>query len=212
MTHTVLPAGLAAAMVLGLATGSGGAGPMARADNVIPDKTVVRISFTQLARSILGDDDDYNGENACGGEPADKSAVPEHSRERHAGPPKDGAFPLASWLSAQETIVGIQSAQLDAWRRYTSTLLAFVDRSPAGPGTESLPEKPRDEPGKPHERPPLTADRMADLAIERGAKAQIFKQARTALLEVWTPDQQAMFLDSERKHPWAPHRVPPRAQ
>lgn len=212
MKHAVRTVGLVATIMFGFTTGPSGAGPMAHLDNVIPDKAVARISFTQIARSILGDDDDdYNGENACGGEPAEKPAAPSHGRERHLGPPRDITFPLASWLSAQETIVGIQSAQLDAWRRYTSTLLAFVDRSPSGPGTESSPEKTGNEPRTPHEGQPFTPDRMADIAIERGAKAQTFKQARQALLEALTPDQQAAFLDSERKYPWASHHMP-RAQ
>lgn len=209
MKHAVQTVGLVAAIMLGFTMGSSGAGPMARPDNVIPDKTIARVSFTQLARSILGDDDDYNGENACRGEPEEKPAAPSHGRERHVGPPSDSAVPLASWLSAQETIVGIQSAQLDAWRRYTSALLAFVDRSPSGPGAKSSPERTGSEPVTPQERQPLTVDRMADIAIERGAKAQTLKQARKALLDLLTPDQQAVFLDSERKHGWGRPNMPP---
>ncbi|SDP53049.1 hypothetical protein [Phyllobacterium sp. OV277] len=207
MKRALLSAGLISTVIFGLTMTPSRADPIEHPFVATSTERVSNISFTQLAQSFLGEDDEYDEENACR-EQLEKADEARHVHERHFPHPKDAASALAGWLAAEETMVGIRSEQFDTWRTYTSALLAFAEgphphfRDNAAPGTVS------DDPAKPQENEPLTTERMADIAIERGAKAQTLKQATKALFEVLTPDQQAKFTEADRKGPPAPHRMP----
>ena len=70
---------------------------------------------------------------------------------------------MAEHLTAIETAVGIRSDQLDAWRKYTSSLIDLIHMTPPaynGNDTEK----------------PMLGERMADRAKERADRAKAFKK------------------------------------
>jgi hypothetical protein len=207
MKRTVLTGALISVVVFGLATTSGWAGPIQHPDAVSSKWGVTGISFTQLAQALLGQDEEYDEENACR-EEIEKADEARHWRDGHLPNAKDRTFVLAGRLTAEETIVGIRSEQLDAWRNYSSALLAFADRFPPRLKGETAPGNAGDDPAKSRDTAPLTTDIMADIAIERGVRAQALKEATNALLNVLTPEQRVKFADADRKSPWASHRLP----
>ncbi|MBA8880103.1 Spy/CpxP family protein refolding chaperone [Phyllobacterium myrsinacearum] len=211
MKRTVLTGTLVSTIIYALTATPSWAGLIQHPDAVTPKDEIAGVSFTQLAQSFLGQDKEYDEENACR-EELEKADEARHQHDARFPHPKDRALALAGRLAAEETIVGIRSEQLDAWRNYSSALLAFADgphphfRDEASPGNEG------DDPAKPRENEPLTMDRMADMAIERGEKAQTLKQAAKALLDILTPEQRIKFADAGRKGPWVPHRRMPGAE
>lgn len=138
----------------------------------------------------------------------------DHDNERRterAGPRRSGhethqpGLRLAASLAAAETYVGITSAQLDSWRAYTTALIDLLDR----PERENGPDRQRGEipagppptvDGTPSEQAdvPLFAERLADIAIERGERAEALKVAISALRGDLEPDQIGRLRDAER--------------
>jgi len=123
----------------------------------------------------------------------------------HHGP--DPALELAGKLSAMETLIGIHSAQLDAWRDYTSALsdfLAFPKHRPPGPPLpdDAAASQTDQDADKQKE---LFGELVADHALDRAAKATILKGKAVALRNVLTADQLAKLEDAERSLVPGPH-------
>jgi hypothetical protein len=88
----------------------------------------------------------------------------------------DPAMRLAKRLSAMETLIGIRSDQLDAWRAFTAASIDMVSRPPR-------PERKADPEAF------AMADRIADMAIARAEKAKALKDATAALRQKLDPQQ-----------------------
>ncbi|SMH37231.1 hypothetical protein [Mesorhizobium australicum] len=126
--------------------------------------------------------------------------------EPERGPESMGQLGLdiAAKLSAAETYVGITTAQEDAWRAYTSALIAFFEH-PApiggehGPGRDGPPPALGTEQAKPAapSPAPLFAERVADSAIEQGEKARTLKAAAGSLRATLSGDQLVRLIEAE---------------
>ena len=101
---------------------------------------------------------------------------PEHFKGPHAG------MHMAEKLSAMETALGIRTNQLDAWRKYTSSLVDLVDVTPPPPPAPDA--KPAPDAAK-----PIFGEPIADRAIDRAEKATKFKTAAEELRKVLDADQ-----------------------
>jgi hypothetical protein len=119
-----------------------------------------------------------------------------------SGPGKDHRpdfkLKLARDLAGLETLIGIRSDQLDAWRDYTSALLAVAEppRSPMPPmdgkGSEAF----------------APAERLADAAIARATAAETLKSAIATLRDRLTPEQIALLQQAERRMGPPPRALP----
>jgi len=121
--------------------------------------------------------------------------------------PPNPALELAGKLSAMETLIGIRSAQLDAWRDYTNALtdfLAFPKHQPPSPppANGDTAQQPDHDTGPPTE---LFGERLADGALDHVTKATALKDKATALRKVLTADQLAKLEDAERSLVPGPH-------
>lgn len=112
----------------------------------------------------------------------------EHFRGPHAG------MHMAEKLSAMETAVGIRSNQLDAWRKYTSSLVDLVDLTP--PPAPAPDAKPAPDAVK-----PIFGEPIADRALDRAEKAKKFKDAASELRKVLDADQLAKLERYALPHP-----------
>ncbi len=121
-------------------------------------------------------------------------------RGPHAFGP-DRAMMLAGRLAAAETLIGIRSEQLDAWRDYTSALIDLM-QPPAPPP----PPAPEDAGGKAFAR----EEQMARRIKERAAKADTLLQAIAALRTKLTDAQLAALgrIDLAPRPPMPPHAGP----
>lgn len=131
-------------------------------------------------------------------------AEPDGGPERGPQGPGRPGLDIAAKLSAAETYVGITTTQEDAWRAYTSALIAFFER-PApiggerGPGRDGAPPAPGTEQAKPAapSPAPLFAERVADRAIEQGEKARALKAAAGSLRSTLSGDQLVRLIEAE---------------
>jgi hypothetical protein len=106
----------------------------------------------------------------------------------------DFKLKLARDLAGLETLIGIRADQLDAWRDYTSALLAVAE--------PPRPPMPMDGKGSEAFAP---AERLADAAIARAEAAETLKSAIATLRDRLSPEQIALLQQAER------HMGPPRA-
>ncbi|WP_342241234.1 hypothetical protein [Inquilinus sp. OTU3971] len=100
----------------------------------------------------------------------------------------DFKMELARDLAGLETLIGIRADQLDAWRDYTSALLAVAE--PPRPPMPPMDDK-RLEAFAP-------AERLADAAIARAGAAETLKSAIATLRDKLTPEQIALLQQAER--------------
>ena len=101
-----------------------------------------------------------------------------HGPGMHGPGRRGGQMRLAEMLSGAETLLGIRANQLDAWRDYTSALLALFE--PPAP-----PPQPDENAGRAFAR----EQQMIRAITERAAKAAALEKAIAALQPVLTPDQ-----------------------
>jgi hypothetical protein len=106
----------------------------------------------------------------------------DHPALRALPPPENPVLIVAGRLAVLETLTGIRSSQLDAWRAYTSALLAVM----APPPDIDI----NDASQKSQSPDPLGAQRkLADRMIARAAKAETLKSAIAELRTTLTSDQ-----------------------
>lgn len=112
------------------------------------------------------------------------------------------AMMAATLLAAAETAVGIRADQLDAWRAFSSALVALLE-PPAPPPPPSTDD---DETG---ERDPFArVEWLAGEVAERGRRAEAVEKAIEALRPVLTEEQTARLAAFEAR--LRPHgRFPP---
>lgn len=112
----------------------------------------------------------------------------------------DFQMKLARDLAGLETLIGIRADQLDAWRDYTSALLAVLE--------PPMPPRPSaDGPGKAPEAFDR-AEHLADSAIARAQAAERLKSAIETLRGKLTPEQIALLQQAERRMGPPPRPLP----
>lgn len=119
-----------------------------------------------------------------------------HGRDNRRG---DMQMRLAEKLSAVETAIGVRSDQLDAWRDFTSKLVAFFGPQHPGPMAKKPADGDKAKPGF------GMLDRMVDGAIARGEKAKELKASLDKLEGVLTPDQMQQARRLMRSMHHRPH-------
>lgn len=157
-------------------------------------------------------DGDRAGPRGCCRHEAHRMGRMGHHGEAHRRRPI--GLRIAARLSQTETYVGITSAQLDAWRAYTSALIDFFERPardrPGGPGPAAAPPPPPSQgqrgPTPTDAAPALFADHLADRAIARAEKARTLKTALDALRAQLTPEQLDRLAKADRA--FRPHQRP----
>lgn len=118
-----------------------------------------------------------------------------HHKGHHG--PRAGLH-MANKLSAMETAIGIRSNQLDAWRKYTSSLVDMVENkvpAPKGKADAAPNAAPNAAKAK-----PIYGEPIADRALDRAEKAKAFKAAAEDLRKVLDPDQLKKMEDYALPH------------
>lgn len=95
-------------------------------------------------------------------------------------------------LSAQETALGIRTDQMDAWRGYTTALIALL------PSGERL-GRWTDEKKRAEAQAFDLAQDIAAAAIERGEQARALQDAVSRLKTTLTPEQMSMAKQMQEK-------------
>lgn len=95
-------------------------------------------------------------------------------------------------LSAQETALGIRTDQMDAWRGYTTALIALL---PSGERLERWRNKEKRADAQAFD----LAQDIASAAIERAEKARALQDAVARLKAVLTPEQLNMARQMQAK-------------
>ncbi|PZQ84031.1 MAG: hypothetical protein DI549_06135 [Ancylobacter novellus] len=95
-------------------------------------------------------------------------------------------------LSAQETALGIRTDQMDAWRGYTTALIALL---PSGERLERWRNKEKRADAQAFD----LAQDIASAAIERAEKARALQEAVSRLKAVLTPEQLNMARQMQAK-------------
>lgn len=127
----------------------------------------------------------------------DDMPAPRPERHHQERPPLDTALAIARRLSVAETYIGIKSTQMDAWRSYTTALLAFVKA-----GTPTWPTKPgNDDRAAPAGEASLCGEDLADRAIVTAEKARILKDSIRALTSVLSDEQVERLREAESELP-----------
>lgn len=101
-------------------------------------------------------------------------------------------FMAAMLLSAQETALGIRTDQMDAWRGYTTALIALL---PSGERLDGWADKKK---GGEAQAFDLAQD-LANAAIARGEKARVLAQAISKLRAALTPEQMSMARQMQER-------------
>lgn len=113
--------------------------------------------------------------------------------------PDTSEFSLAGHLSTIELTIGIKTEQLDAWRDYTSALLALL-----------APEPPKNMNADPHDNGDKTKDpfdregKLADHILKRAVAAQRLKDAIEALRTTLSADQLRLLATLGEEGPHIP--------
>jgi hypothetical protein len=176
MRSTVAIIGIATASVIGLSFGTVmSPGGTALADPVNVDA----IHAPQGAVPAPSDGRDGKGPDGAGA-----------GWHRHP----DFRLAVARHLATTETIVGIRADQLDAWRDYTSALLALMEPPPRGGMRADQPD------------PFGRAEHIADTVIAKADTATKLKAAIAALRQKLTPDQLVLLQQAEVR--MDPHHGP----
>ncbi|OWJ64783.1 hypothetical protein [Inquilinus limosus] len=108
----------------------------------------------------------------------------------------DFRMKLARDLAGLETLAGIRADQLDAWRDYTSALLALM--APPRPPADG--DRQPDAFGR--------SERLADTVIDRAQTAERLKSAIATLRRTLTPEQVALLQQAERQMGPPPRPLP----
>ena len=95
-------------------------------------------------------------------------------------------------------MLGIKTAQLDAWRDYTSALLAMV-QPPVRPALNGADNQQPSNNANAQSEARLPGERMADRAIERADQARTVQEAAAALRGVLTPEQMEKLAGLNRQ-------------
>ncbi|WP_371345941.1 hypothetical protein [Ancylobacter sp. IITR112] len=95
-------------------------------------------------------------------------------------------------LSAQETALGIRTDQMDAWRGYTTALIALL------PSGERLGRWTDEEKRAEAQAFDLAQD-IANAAIERAEKARALQDAVSTLKAALTPEQMSMAKQMQER-------------
>jgi hypothetical protein len=112
--------------------------------------------------------------------------------ERRHGPRPPPAAMAAMMLSAAETALGIRVDQLDAWRAFSSAVVAMLEPPPPPPRPGTSAE---DETADPFAR----IEHLAAFVAERGRRAEAVEDAIDALRPVLTPEQTERLAEIEAR-------------
>jgi hypothetical protein len=178
-----------------------------RTKEIAMKRTLAALGLAALAGTTI-----LTGVNAAEPFKAPVQRVAE-ARPGHGGPHRgpEGMRPdghrggpqirLAAQLSAAETLIGVRSNQIDAWRDYTSALLDLV----------RPPEPPKPGDGEPDAAKAFAREeRLAREITERAAKAATLTKTIEVLKTTLTSDQleKLASVDLRLGPPMGPHRGP----
>lgn len=120
----------------------------------------------------------------------------------HRPPP---AAMAAMMLSAAETALGIRVDQLDAWRAFSSAVVAMLEPPPPPPRPAAAADGDDDDASA---DPFARIEHLAGFIAERGRRAEAVEDAIDALRPVLTPEQTERLAELEAR--LAAHRpLPP---